>query len=319
MEVLFRKTMVAAFAGLFAWLVHQLVLQSQPEAWTDATKLALTLGLFGALVSGAVAGAETHFEVDRIAWPDVAVGALSGVVVCGLTGWVLPAAVRQVSGGAGGTLGTVAYFGVWLLAGVCIGLTSSIRLRRHDMERLRNGLLGGLLGGVAGALLLFVTGGFALGPVGDQIMQAAGYALVGGAVALGVGVAPGLTARGELVFRQSESAAARAKLAGIQRISLGKGAYAVGSRPLLAGREGALVVLIPDNAVRPVHCWIVFAQGGFQLFYPEDNRPGSPGHDPVLADGKPLAEGTRLRNGAQLTIGKTTFDFELKQDHEERG
>lgn len=316
MKDLFQKFMAAAVAGLVAWIIQALA----ADTWDNdmGVTVPLAMGLIGALVSGIVAASEGHFEFGRIEVGDVFVAASAGVVACGLLG-LGTAWLATKSGAAAGSsgFGQIVSYGSWIAAGAAVGACSAIRMRSQSTERLRTGLYGGIIGGAAGAAVQFAGGQLGLVDLSGQVANASGYALVGAAVAFGIGIAPGLTAFAVLEFRQSSHAESRNKWTYNQRVVLGKETFAVGKRPSVPDKEqrkSVRGIRVPGDQVRDIHCWISFQNGGFYLSYPEDNKPGSPGHQAILGNGIPLKDNTRLVGGMLLTIGESQFEFLLKRE-----
>lgn len=305
-EVIFRKLVITAASGTLAWLLANFALRASPTA----PALPLQLGLFGLFVAGAVAAGDSWYESETLPPDDVALATLVGGIISALVGAAVDAALRRTAA-TNATLAFLAFYGPWLLVGATVGLAASVRIGRMSRERLVNGLLGGLVGGVVGGAILFSAAPLSLGPSLREIVSATSWALVGGAVAAGVSLAPGMTGKARLIFRSSRAAGARSKLGRMGRIDLGTDTMCLGSRPLLADK--AVVLLVPDPEVHHVHCFLVCRQGRYEVHYPEDNRPGSPNHRPVLMNDRQVPHQGRLRHGAVITIGGTSFDFRIRR------
>lgn len=309
MEQPFRKSVAVAAASTLAWLLGRVCLQQ----WPSLPDLALQLGVFGALVAAALSGVDAHFEGSGHRPRDLSVAAGVGGAVGALAGWGAKLLAARVAAGDG-ALAVVVFHLPWLWVGATVGLASAFRAGRPSRERLRDGFVGGLVGGALGGLV-----GFAAEPLVPahhaETMAATRWALVGAVMALVASLSPGLFRHGRLVFCSSEAPGARAKLGRLGAFSLGRETLCLGSRPLLS--DSARVLLIPDPAVRPVHCFLVHAESSYEVHYPEDNLPGAAGHRPVREGTRRVPHGGRLRHGARLKIGDTELRLELVRPGED--
>ena len=307
MEIVFRKFVLVSAAACTSWLVAQFLVRALPQF----PPFGLQVGLFALFVAGSVAATESFYELDRIDALDVIASALIGAIIGLLVGVALTA-MREHLAATNQIVALLAFYLPWLFIGTFVGLAASLRVARMSRERLVNGLLGGLMGGTAGALLMFATSPLSLQDGIRDIVSAGSWATVGGAVAIGVSLAPGITSRARLVFESSRAAGARSKLGRKGSIELGTETICLGSRPLLAGQ--AQVLLIPDPEVHPVHCYLVHNEGHYEVHYSADNMPESSDHRAVLMNDRRLPHQSRLRDGARMTIGSTSFTFETRRE-----
>jgi Inner membrane component of T3SS, cytoplasmic domain len=180
----------------------------------------------------------------------------------------------------------------WAVAAVPAGIGQGIALR--EWKVVLNGLLGGVLGGLLGGLVfdpisvVFKTADGQAWP-----SRAIGFTLIGLMVGLFVGIVEQWTKSAWLLMKAGP-------LAGKQFVIF-RNPTVLGSAPK------ADVYLFKDEAIEPRHALIHDRGGRFEI---EDLDTA----DGTYVNGIPVKRQI-LKSGDQIVLGKTAFEFTLKESH----
>jgi Inner membrane component of T3SS, cytoplasmic domain len=180
----------------------------------------------------------------------------------------------------------------WALAAIPAGIGQGIALR--EWKVVHNGLLGGVLGGLLGGLafdpisIVFTTANGEAAP-----SRAIGFTVIGLMVGLFVGIVEQWTKSAWLLMKAGP-------LAGKQFVIF-RNPTVLGSAPK------ADVYLFKDEAIEPRHALIHDRGGRFEI---EDLDTA----DGTYVNGIPVKRQI-LKSGDQIVVGKTAFEFTLKESH----
>jgi len=206
-------------------------------------------------------------------------------------------AMRQQGDSAAGltTFGFIIQMGGrslgWCLAGMAMGLGQGIALRSSRL--LIYGLLGGVIGGLLGGLLFDPIDLLLLGAdkPSSHWSRLVGIVLVGGSVGAMIGVV-------ELLARDAWLRMVEGPLAG-KEFLIFKDTMHLGSSPR------SEIYLFNDEDVAAQHGIIRGVGSNYEI----ENLCRE---EPLLVNGAPITR-TRLRNGDQITIGRTVFVFQRRK------
>jgi hypothetical protein len=178
----------------------------------------------------------------------------------------------------------------WSIISIPAGIGQGIALKEKKV--IINGLVGALLGGLLGGLLFDPISLVLMTADGQATYsRAVGFAVIGAAVGLFVGLVEGWTKTAWLIMRKGP-------LAGKQFI-LYKDTTIMGSSPK------ADIYLFKDDGIEPRHAQIINRGGRFEI---EDcNSP-----DGTYVNGIPTTR-RLLEDGDQIVLGKTVLEFSLKE------
>lgn len=178
----------------------------------------------------------------------------------------------------------------WSIAAIPAGLGQGFALREKKV--VINGLVGAVLGGLIGGILFDPISLVLTTADGEAAYsRATGFAVIGIAVGLFVGLVEGWTKTAWLMMKKGP-------LAGKQFV-LFKDTTVLGSSPK------AEVYLFKDDAIEPTHAVIYNRGGRFEI---EDK--GTP--DGTYVNGIPVRSHI-LQNGDQIVLGKTVLEFAVKE------
>ena len=178
----------------------------------------------------------------------------------------------------------------WSIISIPAGIGQGIALKEKKV--IINGLVGAMLGGLLGGLLFDPISLVLTAEDGQATYsRAVGFAVIGAAVGLFVGLVEGWTKTAWLIMRKGP-------LAGKQFI-LYKDTTTLGSSPK------ADIYLFKDDGIEPRHSQIINRGGRFEI---EDcNSP-----DGTYVNGIPTTR-RLLEDGDQIVLGKTVLEFSLKE------
>jgi hypothetical protein len=178
----------------------------------------------------------------------------------------------------------------WSIISIPAGIGQGIALKEKKV--IINGLVGAMLGGLVGGLLFDPIYLVLTAEDGQATYsRAVGFAVIGAAVGLFVGLVEGWTKTAWLIMRKGP-------LAGKQFI-LYKDTTTLGSSPK------ADIYLFKDDGIEPRHSQIINRGGRFEI---EDcNSP-----DGTYVNGIPTTR-RLLEDGDQIVLGKTVLEFSLKE------
>lgn len=228
----------------------------------------------------------------------LAVGLVTGLVAAVFYG-AGTALVRHVDAGeqgmsTGGFLGQMMVRGLaWAVAGCAMGLGQGIALRSRKL--LLNGLAGGVVGALLGGLLFdpidFFLTDRGTAPRGAELPRAVGFVLIGASTGFMIGLV-------DLLAREAWVKMLTGPLAGKEFV-LYRDPTTVGSSPK------SDIYLFKDPDVEPCHAWIRTAGEGYEI----EDRGSASG---IRVNGVPVKH-RRLGDRDQVAIGKTVFDFRMKE------
>lgn len=177
----------------------------------------------------------------------------------------------------------------WALAAIPAGLGQGMALREKRV--MLNGVVGGLIGGLIGGVLFDPISMVLLTDDGEATYsRAVGFATIGMAVGLFVGLVEGWTKTAWLLMREGP-------LAGKQFV-LFKDTTALGSSPK------AEVYLFKDDAIEPTHA-VIYNRGGRFEIVDQGTLDGT------YVNGIPI-QSQLLADGDQVVLGKTVLEFSVK-------
>jgi hypothetical protein len=178
----------------------------------------------------------------------------------------------------------------WALAAIPAGIGQGIALREPKV--LLNGLLGGVLGGLLGGMAFDPISRVFVSPDGEAwLSRGVGLTLIGLMVGLFVGMVEQWTKSAWLLMKAGP-------LAGKQFVVF-RNPTVLGSAPK------ADVYLFKDEAIEPRHALIHDRGGRFEI---EDLNTA----DGTYVNGVPVSRQI-LKSGDQIVLGKTVFEFALKE------
>jgi FHA domain len=178
----------------------------------------------------------------------------------------------------------------WALAAIPAGIGQGIALREPKV--LLNGLLGGVLGGLLGGMAFDPISKVFVSPDGEAwLSRGVGLTLIGLMVGLFVGMVEQWTKSAWLLMKAGP-------LAGKQFVVF-RNPTVLGSAPK------ADVYLFKDEAIEPRHALIHDRGGRFEI---EDMNTA----DGTYVNGVPVSRQI-LKSGDQIVLGKTVFEFALKE------
>ncbi len=177
----------------------------------------------------------------------------------------------------------------WAIVAIPAGIGQGIALRERKV--IINGLVGGVLGGLLGGLLFDPISLILVTDDGQATYsRAVGFAVIGLAVGLFVGLVEGWTKTTWLLMQKGP-------LAGKQFVMF-KDTTVLGSSPK------AEIYLFKDDAIEPRHAIIYNRGGRFEI---EDQGT----EDGTYVNGIPVTT-QLLSSGDQIVLGKTVLEFTLK-------
>jgi FHA domain len=178
----------------------------------------------------------------------------------------------------------------WALAAIPAGIGQGIALREPKV--FLNGLLGGVLGGLLGGMAFDPISKVFVSPDGEAwLSRGVGLTLIGLMVGLFVGMVEQWTKSAWLLMKAGP-------LAGKQFVVF-RNPTVLGSAPK------ADVYLFKDDAIEPRHALIHDRGGRFEI---EDLNT----IDGTYVNGVPISRQV-LKSGDQIVLGKTVFEFALKE------
>lgn len=177
----------------------------------------------------------------------------------------------------------------WALAAIPVGIGQGIALRQKKI--VVNGLLGGVLGGLLGGLLFDPINIMLATPHDASVSRAVGFTIVGVMVGLFVGLVEQWTKTAWVLMKAGP-------LSGKQFV-IYRNPTVVGSAPK------ADIYIFKDPDIEPRHALLHNRGGRFEI---EDCGT----KDGTYVNGVPITK-QLLKAGDQIVIGKTMFEFSLKE------
>lgn len=178
----------------------------------------------------------------------------------------------------------------WAIAGIPAGIGQGVALREKKV--ILNGVLGGLIGGLIGGILFDPISLVLVTDDGQALYsRGVGFAVIGLAVGLFVGLVEGWTKTAWLLMQQGP-------LAGKQFVMY-RDTTVLGSSPK------AEVYLFKDDAIEPRHAVIYNRGGRFEI---EDQETP----DGTYVNGIPIKSHI-LQSGDVIVLGKTVLEFSLRE------
>jgi len=177
----------------------------------------------------------------------------------------------------------------WAVAGIPVGIGQGIALRQKKIAM--NGLLGGVLGGLLGGLLFDPIDIMLSDHTNASLSRAVGFAIVGIMVGLFVGLVEQWTKTAWVLMKAGP-------LSGKQFV-IYRNPTVIGSAPK------ADIYIFKDADIEPKHALLHNRGGRFEI---EDCGT----KDGTYVNGVPITK-QLLKAGDQIVIGKTMFEFSLKE------